>query len=280
MRTVNIDSLEITTKHYYYKPVQAFFRALEIHEYLKTGLRLKPLVMDLGCGDGTFGSMLQESGIVNSIRISLDFSLRDIMRGKKKNELQGGIQADVRNVPLKNGALSSVFSNGVICCLRSENDIDNAFFEVHRVLQDQGLFLVSVPTVYFNDNLLWPKILTKIGMHKIASNYLLRLNRRLTHEHTFQEAEWRAKLETAGFSIEHVRYYFTPRQAYWWNILSLRFLQVFAILQMLGFRLAQQSARFQKMIFRPVFEQELSVPQAQKQPTAGYLLLVARKLAN
>ena len=43
MRTANIDSLRIAIKHYYYKPVQALFGAFEVEEYLKTGVRSKPL---------------------------------------------------------------------------------------------------------------------------------------------------------------------------------------------------------------------------------------------
>lgn len=279
MRTVNIDSLRIAIKHYYYKPVQALFSAFEVEEYLKTGLRLKSPSMDLGCGDGIFGSILQQSGIVNSTLVSLDISLKDLMAGKKNNNLPRAIQADIRNLPLRRGSLCSVFSNDVLCCLSSESDIDCTLSEVHEVLQDQGLFFVSVPTPHFNENLRIPKMLTKAGMPAIARYYLLRLNRRLHLRSAFYEAIWREKLEAAGFNVDQVRYYFTPRQASWWSILSLHFFRVFALLRMLAIR-SQRLSTPLEMLFRPVFEQERSVPQAQKQTKAGYLLFVARKLAN
>ena len=71
------DSLSITTKHYFYKPLFAWFRAFELDEYARTGIKLESPTMDLGCGDGTFGAMMREMGLVSSISLSAEYSMKD-----------------------------------------------------------------------------------------------------------------------------------------------------------------------------------------------------------
>lgn len=238
-------------------------------------------VIDLGSGDGTFGSILLESGKIKSISLSIDISLKRILTGKNNSRVPGATIADTRNLPLKSGSVATVFSNGVLGCLRNaaEDHVDSTISEVHRVLQHQGTYFVSVQTPHFNENLALSKLLNKVGLFKLASFYVDRLNRRIGHAHDFQESEWREKLESSGFKIDNVHHYFTPVQGCWWSVLSFSFFRVFAILKLIGPRSIKLSAWFQEMLFRSVFKKEQSIPRSLKKKKAGYLLFVARKEA-
>ena len=268
-----MDSLNIAVKHYYWKPGKAFFHCFELEEYAQADISLKHPIMDLGCGDGTFATMLQEKGVLDSIDVALDYAALGHLKSSVR---YGAIQADARALPLRSGVLASVLANGVLCSI--DVRLDQAISEVHRVLTDQGLFVLTVPTPQVNQTQLIPRLLNKAGIPWLAAQYLLKLNRRLTLYHMLSEESWQEKLEGASFHIEQVRYYFTPRQAFWPNFFTLQIFRIFAFLKVVRVRwLLQQVAYIQEKLLRPVFMQEQSLTQEQKRDRAGWLLIIARK---
>jgi hypothetical protein len=86
------------------------------------------------------------------------------------------------------------------------------------------------------------------------------------------------KLEGGGFSIEQVRPYFTPRQARWWNLLTLQVVRVFALSKLLGRPWSKRlAAGLQQRLFQRIFLKEQAVDPGLKRDRAGFLLIVARK---
>lgn len=269
------DSLRIATEHYHWKPGKAVFHSFELEEYGCAGVRLGRPVLDLGCADGTFGAMLREKGIVDGIDLALEYSAEGL---KRVNETVawGAVQGDARALPLKSGSLASVVANGVICSVRT--NVDRSLMEIHRVLADPGLFVMTVPTARVDETQLVPKLLRKAGLSNLARRYLERLNRRLVVYHRFAPEVWRQKLEEAGFRVEQLRYFFTPRQALWTNLLTLQLFRVVGLSKHLGARgLQRRLARLEERSFRGLFESERSLPEAERREQAGYILIVARK---
>ncbi len=273
------DNLRIASRYYYGKSFLAFFRSFELEEYTRAGVRFEHPVMDLGCGDGTFATMLQETGLLDSTDVSIDYSMKDLLAATKAGHI--AIQGDVMMLPFRNGTFASVLANGVLCCVKGS--IDQLISEVYRILVDKGVLVLTVATPWFNQNLLIPKMLSKVGLSGLATRYLERLNGRLFHYHMFDEQAWLKKLEQAGFHAEQVRYYFTPHEAFWWSLMLLRYspFRVFALSRILEARwIKQLAARITEKMFRPVFEKERSLTQVHRRNQAGYLLITVRKTGH
>lgn len=179
-------------------------------------------------------------------------------------------------MPLKSGTLASVIANGTLESI--ESDVNQVILEVYRVLVEPGLFVLTVPNSRFNQNLLIPRILSKIGAYQLIRRYLEWLDRRLLHYQVFDEKIWLKKLKDANFHIEQVHYYFTPYQAWWWNLFTLYpswFKRLKIIKNTLG---RTKIARIQEKVFRWVLTKEPS--SICKREQAGYLLIVARKIIH
>jgi SAM-dependent methyltransferase len=274
-------SVNSVTENYYWKPVWSIFRIFELEEYARAELFFEHPILDFGCGDGTFARILRQRGIVDYVDVALDYSIRDLPRARRLAACSV-VQADIGALPLKTATFASTFANGVFgsAMANGERDIDRSLAEACRVLADNGLFVLSVPTLWFDKNLIIPRIYKQIGASWLAERYLARIHHGLSHYWLFDEGTWVKKIENANFSIEQVRYYFTPRQAHWWTLLSLQIFRVFAISKLLGIPFFQHKAAYiQQRMFQRVFNLEQSVEQVYKKQRAGFLLIVARKLS-
>ena len=267
------ESLRIATEHFYWKPMQAYFRCIELEEYANAGVHFAHPAMDLGCGDGVFQSALQARGVVESVEVSCDYVFKSL-QDARQHRAHDVVQADIRALPMKSNSIASVFANGVLSAVRT--DIDRAFSEVYRLLYDGGLFVLTVPSPSFDQNLVIPKLLEKMHASRLAAQYLSRFRRRLGHYYVFDEQGWKKKLEEAHFHVEQVRYYFTPRQAHWWELFSLRIFRVFALLKFISLpRVTRWVSHQLEQRLQPIVVQDpLLTPQPSQ---AGYLLIVARK---
>jgi SAM-dependent methyltransferase len=268
------DSLRIATEHYYWKPGKALFHAVQVEEYARTGVCFEHPVMDLGCGNGAFSEILQERGILDSVDVALDYSAKDLWR-VKRNVVYGVIQGDARDLPLKGGTIASVLANDSLSSMTT--DVSRALSEIYRVLSNQGLFVLTVP-VRFNEARMGAKVLRRIGASRLATRYVEYLNRRLLEYQRFDEEGWLKKLQERHFHIEQVRRYFTPRQAFWGDLLGLQIFRVFAFLKIMRVGwLRRGAARIEEKMFRSVFVEEQF--SAQKPDGTFRLLVVARKMS-
>lgn len=270
------DSLHVSTKYYFWKPNLAFFRGFELEEYVRTNVNFRHPILDLGGGDGIFSAMLQEIGVIDYLDISIDYAHKDILQSRKNTICSNALQGDARWLPLKSGVIGTVFANGVLSAIPPE--LDQAIKEVWRVLDEKGIFIVTVPIPRFNQNLIIPKVLRKVKLHWMADKYVTRIDRRLGRHRVLKQEVWLEKLKQAGFCIDQVCYYFTPRQALYWNLLMPHFFRVFSFLKIFkSFWIRQLMSSILEKIFRPVFEKEKLLTLEQKKDRSGCLLIVARK---
>lgn len=106
------DIIRIATEYFWNRPPDAFFAAFEIEIYVRSRVQFKHPLLDLGCGDGTFTKTLQEIGVIDSVDLALDYSMKNLL--EIKNTACGIIQGDARALPLKSGTLASVIANGTL----------------------------------------------------------------------------------------------------------------------------------------------------------------------
>jgi SAM-dependent methyltransferase len=275
----NRDSVEIATRHFYWKPVYAFLRVFELEAFADSGVHLVPPVLDLGSGNGTFARMLRERGVLTGVQVAAD-AVAERLAGAGDVAAWGAVRADLRRLPFRAGAFASIVSNAVVCCLPTDaaEDVDRALAEAQRVLAPGGVFALSVATAQYNRNLPLPELYRRLGAAGAARRYLERLDRGLEHYQVYEEPRWLAAVENAGLRVERVVHYFTPRQAACWNLLTLQGFRVFALAKLARRRWARRLAsRAQAALFRPILERERRVPVERRAHRAGYILVVARK---
>ncbi len=168
------------------RPESALFRFIEADVLL--GFKEKYLnypLLDLGCGDGLFISILFGARInkIYDAYESIDFSKTDIYDDYKKSpenfliEKSGRIGfgidikknmvmkaknlgtydevklGDARALPFENNCVNSVFSNMIDDI--KEEELEQVFREANRILKKGGYFVFTTPTQRFREFLLY-----------------------------------------------------------------------------------------------------------------------------
>lgn len=188
-------------KMYPGNPSQAFWRAIEAEALLSEEFG-SPL-LDLGCGDGRFASVLfGRLGIKPA-------SGCDLSAGKVEKAGALGLYgvaetADILKLPYKDGAFAAVFSN---CVLEHIPDDLAAIKEAARVLGPGGTFIFTVPSENFIANLPAYGKLRQKGLEDEARAYAARIDKRLEHHHYRGPDEWKALLGKAGLTMNKAVYY-------------------------------------------------------------------------
>lgn len=101
---------------------------------------LKPhsdnLYIDLGCGTGNYTSALASEGLRF---IGIDPSERMLNEAKKKSQKVVWLNGSAETIPLEDKSV-----NGIIATLTIHHwkDLKKAFLEIHRVLKEQGQFVI------------------------------------------------------------------------------------------------------------------------------------------
>ena len=248
-------------------------------EYIKSNIKFEEPIVELGCGNGIFSIMLVECSIIEKVDFAIDYDLEALKEAKSRQNWFT-LRGDITNLPLKNNSISSIYSNGVICCLKSKNasGVRNVLKESSRVLKDDGLIIMTVATPWFIKNLSTVKILKKLRLHSLSFRYIKSFEERLTHHHVIDEKDWRKKFDDVGFYVEGTRYFFTPRQGFVYGILSLQIFLFFGIFKFSCFNWSMKIiGNFLKAMFKPIIKKEQNLSNELKSEKAGYILFILRK---
>jgi SAM-dependent methyltransferase len=121
-------------------------------------------------------------------------------------------------IPDDGASFDFVFSNSV---LEHIDSLEPTLGEVARVLKDAGLFVFTVPSSHFHDNLGSP---TWLGMfvtgHRDRTGYHREIDRRLYHLRYWDEDRWRQELARVGLRVVHLSSYMSRRETRRWALLS------------------------------------------------------------
>jgi ubiquinone/menaquinone biosynthesis C-methylase UbiE len=126
-------------------------------------------ILDLGCGSGYDLVRLAQKLNSDSFIIGVDITYEMIIKAQeriKKNRLQNVdlILADIAYLPLHCSSINAAISNCVINLAKSKSKV---FKEVHRVLKERGVLVISdivseqrLPIKYRKNVALWSRCLT------------------------------------------------------------------------------------------------------------------------
>jgi len=187
-------SFEAVAGLYPYQPSLSLWRAWEHAVYQEHDL--PGPVLDLGCGDGRFFTLLwPERGDV----IGLDRNAVALAVAAREKGYRLVCQSDAVLLPFEEESFGSVFSN---CVLEHLQDPLPVLREVHCCLRPGGKFLFSVITKQLVDWIAPPwHALSSDSSHRFRTDSDL-----WTTYHSIEKAlsaeEWRCALEAAGFAVE------------------------------------------------------------------------------
>lgn len=160
-------------------PSLAAWRATEFA--LLRHLQFESPVLELGCGNGRFSSLL-----LKKIDCGIDLSPKEVRLCLATGAYSSVECMDARALAFETGSFKTVFAN---CVIEHIPSLDRVLQEVHRVLEPGGKVIATVPLRGMNRNLLLP--------WKWYSDLRAR---QLAHLNLLSKQEWMGAFENAGFS--------------------------------------------------------------------------------
>lgn len=152
-------------------------------------------ILDLGCGDGIFASVLFADPIetgVDPLRYELDIAAT-------KNAYDELICCHGDDIPKPDGSYATLFSNSV---LEHIPHLDPVLKEAHRILKDDGVMYVTIPTHRFERYTIGSVLLSAVGAKRLAEKWRGIFKRFWNLYNVHEPALWKARFESAGFTVE------------------------------------------------------------------------------
>jgi len=162
---------------------------------------LEEPIYDLGAGDGHFAWALFRDRKV----IGVDPWWQPLVEAKKRKVYPLLIESEGAWAPVETGSCGSAISNSV---LEHIPDVQPVLNEVARVLKPDGMFYFAVPNRRFVTDLWGMKVLSTLGLKKIAVEYSRFFNKIARHVNLDPPEVWLERLNIAGFDqVEYWNYF-------------------------------------------------------------------------
>lgn len=181
---------------------RAMLRAVEAHFY--QDFELAEPVLDVGCGDGHFASLVFE----RPLDVGLDPWAEPIRQAARYGGYRSLVQADGGNMPFPQAFFGSALSNSV---LEHIPHVDSVLAETARVLKPGAPFLFCVPNPGYLSELSIASILKRAGLSPVGEAYRRWFRRMSRVEHADPPEVWQPRLENAGFCLDRWWHYFSPQ---------------------------------------------------------------------
>jgi len=170
----------------------AFERSLECQIF--SGLPMAHPVLDLGCGDGLFATIVFDEKIDTGI----DPDGKELESARVANAYVELIQCAGDAVPKPNGFFRTIFANSV---LEHIPKLEPVLREMHRILAPGGRFYFTVPSQRFSHYTWGNQLLLALAGERLATKYRRLFDRFWRHYHCYAEQEWRRIAQDCGFVV-------------------------------------------------------------------------------
>jgi SAM-dependent methyltransferase len=198
-------------------------------------------VLDLGCGDGLFASVL----FSGPLDVGCDIDAKELSRAKTRRTHLGLIRASALAVPLPDESCQTVIANSV---LEHIPDLSGVMREVHRLLRRGGRFYLTVPSSNFDRSSFASRILEGLGFSKSAERYRSLYNRFWRHYHFFSVQGWEKVARNSGFEVFESQAFDSPLLCTLNDLLALFAAPAFLLHRFTG-----------QWIFWPKFREQVAV---------------------
>lgn len=173
--------------------VRSTMRLVTLSRYIPVGSS----VLDVGCGDGCFGSFYPE-------RAGLVIDGLDLDEHEARLALQTGAyrRVDLGDISLQvpEGQYDVALGN---CSLEHVPDIHAAFANIYRSIKPGGKFLLSVPAFGWTQKLDTVKLVNRIS-NRLGLCLGHALDGFFQHHHLYDAKTWKLLVESQGFAVQSV----------------------------------------------------------------------------
>jgi SAM-dependent methyltransferase len=160
----------------------------------------KSPVLDIGCGDGLFASIL----CADRIDTGIDPDAGEIEHARTTGAYKELIACFGNDIAKPDGSYETIISNSV---LEHIPDLLPVLKEARRLLAEGGTFYVTVPSDRFELANIPARLLAGAGLASLAQRYGKFYNRFWRHYHAYDDIGWRALFGQAGLEVvEHCAY--------------------------------------------------------------------------
>jgi ubiquinone/menaquinone biosynthesis C-methylase UbiE len=157
--------------------------------------------LDIGCGDGSFASVLLRSSR-KAFDVGLDISANELSRARRIVDYKSLTLSDVLALPFADQSFRMILCNSV---LEHISQLDQALLEISRVLSGQGQFVCTVPLRSNSKYFFYSKLLRSLGFRGLAERYSTMKHNLWQHYHLLTQEEWCSKLEMVGLNVKTVK---------------------------------------------------------------------------
>lgn len=176
----------------------ALERSLECELHARNSWKFP--ILDIGCGDGLFASIL----CAERIDTGIDPDAGEIVHAQTTGAYNELICCFGNEISKPDGSYETIISNSV---LEHIPDLVPVLKEARRLLADGGTFYVTVPSDRFELANIPARLLAGLGFASLAQRYGKFYNRFWRHYHAYDDRGWRALFAQAGLEVAEHRSY-------------------------------------------------------------------------
>lgn len=151
-------------------------------------------ILDIGCGDGIFASILCSEQIDTGI----DPDETELDSARETRAYRELIACFGNDIPKPDKSFATIISNSV---LEHIPDLVPVLKEANRLLADDGYFHITIPSDRLELATAPARLLSALGMPSLARRYGRFYNRFWHHYHAYDDKTWRAMFAEAGFEV-------------------------------------------------------------------------------
>ena len=185
------------------------WRSHEIKAY--SGLVLKRPILDLGCGEGRFTTLL----FTKPLDIGLDISKSSVEEAKRRKFHKRFIISTADKTTLLDNSVNSIFSNSVF---EHITNLEDVIREAGRVLKPKGAFVFTVHAPS-SKNFVVSRLLRNLGLDFLARKYDNFFTKMLQLNTLWDKKEWINILKRNRFRIIEIKGTTPVKSAIFYEIL-------------------------------------------------------------
>jgi ubiquinone/menaquinone biosynthesis C-methylase UbiE len=178
----------------------ALERSFECH--ILSQNTFKHPILDIGCGDGIFASILFQ----DKVDVGIDPDRKELEHARRINKYEELICCEAQKIPKLDGEFKTIFANSVLEHIPSIRDV---LIEARRVLARDGRMYLTVPTDQFDHFTITYQFLSTINPF-LAEKFSGFFNHFWKHYHYYDATAWQKLFNECGWSVVQKKEY-NPR---------------------------------------------------------------------